>query len=661
MALFQQDDGQTLVWQMKGETVWIQPWGPNTLRVRGTMGRHPQDLPGALLDARPSEAKTLIGDDGGTITNGKIRAEITANGHLRFVRSDTGNVLLEEAKSEFFLPPERHYRGLSSELYNITVRFRAQPGERFYGMGQHPNGHLDQKGCVLDLIQINNEVPIPFLISNRGYGFIWHNPAIGRVELANSGTRWIAEASRQVDYLVIAADSYPELMTRYADLTGYPPVMPDWASGFWQCKLRYRTQEELMSVAREYKRRDLPISVIVADFFHWSLQGDWHFDPEHWPDPAGMVRELEDMGIKLMVSIWPTVNPLSENFELMRDKGWLVRTERGIQPSRIFKDLRPEGPVSMYYYDTTNPDARQFVWERVREGYYQHGIRVWWLDACEPGDEWVDFDNLHFYLGNGLEVANLYPLLHEQGFYEHLRAEGDEDVFLLCRAGWLGSQRYAASIWSGDIDSTFESLQQQVRAGLNMAMSGIPWWNTDIGGFKHGDTSTAYFRELIVRWFQFGVFCPICRLHGVREPFDLDNPTATGSDNELWSFGDDVYAILKDLVFLRERLRPYIMEQMQVAHQTGSPVMRPLFFDFQGDETCYRIEDQFMFGPDILVAPVLFQGAVGRDVYLPAGTHWTDAWTGETFDGGEWLKASAPLERIPVFLRGDQKPVVFIP
>jgi alpha-D-xyloside xylohydrolase len=299
-----------------------------------------------------------------------------------------------------------------------------------------------------------------------------------------------------------------------------------------------------------------------------------------------------------------------------------------------------------------NPEARRFVWERVREGYYKLGIRVWWLDACEPGDEWVDFDNLHFYLGNGLEVASLYPLLHEQGFYESMRAEGEEDVFLLCRAGWLGSQRYAASIWSGDIDSTFESLQQQVRAGLNMALSGIPWWNTDIGGFKHGDTSTAYFRELIVRWFQYGVFCPICRLHGVREPFDLDNPTGTGRDNEVWSFGDDVYALLKDLLFLRERLRPYIMEQMQVAHQTGIPVMRPLFFDFQGDE-------QFMFGPDILVAPVLFQGAVDRDVYLPAGIHWTDAWTGESYTGGQWLKAAAPLERIPVFLRGDRKPVVF--
>jgi len=240
-----------------------------------------------------------------------------------------------------------------------------------------------------------------------------------------------------------------------------------------------------------------------------------------------------------------------------------------------------------------------------------------------------------------------------------MRAEGEEDIFLLCRAGWLGSQRYAASIWSGDIDSTFESLQHQVRAGLNMALSGIPWWNTDIGGFKRGDTLSAYFRELIVRWFQYGVFCPICRLHGVREPFDLDNPTGTGSDNELWSFGNDVYAILKDLVFLRERLRPYIMEQMKVAHQTGVPVMRPLFFDFQDDETCYRIEDQFMFGPDILVAPILFQGAVERDVYLPAGTLWTDAWTGETFDGGQCLTASAPLERIPVYFRGDHKPVVF--
>lgn len=652
MGYFITDDEQKLVWQQGGETVWIQPWGKNTLRVRCTMGPTPLDLPGALLEPNPATPKIRSDENQATITNGLLTCAISTRGGIRFLREDTGAVLLEESDPDFFLPPERKYKARSSELFHIEQRFKSFKDERFYGLGQYPHGYLNQKGCVLDLNQRNNQVPIPFLLSSRGYGFVWHNPAIGRVELGSNGTRWVAEAARQIDYLVMAADSYADLMTRYADATGYPPVMPEWATGFWQCKLRYRNQEELLDVAREYKRRGLPLSVIVIDFFAWSLQGDWRFDPASWPDPAAMVQELADMGVKVMVSIWPTVNALSENFATLRDQGWLVRTERGLPAQMAFYDNRPEGPINLQYYDSTHPEARAFIWDRVRDGYYKYGIKVWWLDACEPEFYPADYDNLRLHLGNGLEVANLYPLLHEKGFYEGMKAEGEDDVFTLCRAGWLGSQRYGASIWSGDIDSTFESLQEQVCAGLNMALSGIPWWNTDIGGFKHGNITSDYFRELIVRWFQYGVFCPVCRLHGVRGTFDITKPSSSGDDNELWSFGDEAYHILRDYLFLRERLRPYILEQMQVAHETGHPVMRPLFFDFEDDEGCIPVDDQFMFGPDIMVAPVLFQGAVQRSVYLPDGVQWTDVWTGEALDGGQSITAQAPLERIPVYLRG---------
>lgn len=663
MGFFQNNDNRKLVWQRGGETVWIEPWGKDTLRVRATMAPTPQDLPGALLEPNPIVPSIKIHETSGTITNGTLIGKISVGGGIRFLRADTGDVLLEESDPDFFLPPERTYKARSSDLYHIEQRFKSYDDERFYGMGQYPHGRLNQKGCVLDLEQRNNQVSIPFLLSSRGYGFIWHNPAIGRAELGHNGTRWVAEASRQIDYLVIAGDSYAELMTRYADVTGYPPVMPEFATGFWQCKLRYRNQEELLNVAREYKRRGLPLSIIVIDFFAWSLQGDWRFDPEAWPDPAAMVQELTDMGVKVMVSVWPTVNVLSENYDTLRNNGWLARTERGLPAQMAFFDNRPEGPINVHYYDSTHPDARAFVWDRLRENYYKYGIKVWWLDACEPEFYPADYDNLRLHLGNGLEVANLYPLLHEQGVYEGMKAEGEEDVITLCRAGWLGSQRYGASIWSGDIDSTFESLQEQIRAGLNMALSGIPWWNTDIGGFKHGQIKTDYFRELIVRWFQYGVFCPVCRLHGVRGSFDITNPGSSGDDNELWSFGDEAYRILKDYLFLRERLRPYILEQMQVAHENGHPVMRPLFFDFQDDEGCAAVDDQFMFGPEILVAPVLFEGASERHVYLPAGMKWTNAWTGEVLDGGQSITASAPLEQIPVYLRGADNKLrsVFIP
>jgi alpha-D-xyloside xylohydrolase len=288
----------------------------------------------------------------------------------------------------------------------------------------------------------------------------------------------------------------------------------------------------------------------------------------------------------------------------------------------------------------------------VREGYYRHGIKVWWLDACEPEIIPRDFDNLRYYLGNGQAVANIYPLSNAQAFYDGMRAEGEEEIISLCRSAWAGSQRYGAALWSGDIASTFEALQTQVRAGLNVGLSGIPWWTTDIGGFHDGNIETSYFRELIVRWFQYGVFCPIFRLHGHRLPERSPFPDS-GADNEVWSFGAEAYAIICNLLSLRERLRPYIHVQMQLAGESGLPPMRPLFVDFPNDAVCETVEDQFLFGPDILVAPILFEGARERKVYLPKGAEWTDAWTGTHYSSGQWLDVDAPLDRIPVFLKAD--------
>jgi alpha-D-xyloside xylohydrolase len=265
----------------------------------------------------------------------------------------------------------------------------------------------------------------------------------------------------------------------------------------------------------------------------------------------------------------------------------------------------------------------------------------------------TDPDNLRFHLGQGLAVANAYPLLHERGFYEHMRAAGETTVLNLCRSAWAGSQRYGAAVWSGDISSTFEALQAQVRSGLNMALSGIPWWTTDIGGFHGGDPASPAFRELIVRWFQYGVFCPITRLHGHRLPVPSEGMAMfTGGPNEVWSFGDEVYAMLKDLLFLRERLRPYILEHMRQASEKGIPLMRPLLLEFPQDDLCWEIDDQFLFGPDLLVAPVLTAGACERQVYLPTSTTWRDAWSGNTFDGGQVITTAAPLERIPLYVRG---------
>ena len=662
MKNFRQEKN-SLIWEQYYETVRIEPWGPDSLRVRATAGAEiSEDLPGGLLDPSPAEAQIEIGEELAIIRNGAITAEIRLDedrvggdtqAAIRVLNSTTGVELLAESPSHFPRPQARQFKPLGGDLFRVEVRFKAYDDERIYGLGQHQHGLLDQKGAVIDLLQYNSEVCIPFLLSSRGYGFLWNNPAVGRVELSQDQTRWIAEAAQQMDYWITVGDTPAEIMAHYADATGHAPLLPEWAAGFWQCKLRYRTQEELLSVAREHKRRGLPLSVIVIDFFHWTMQGDWQFDPECWPDPTAMVRELEDMGVKVMVSIWPTVNAVSSHFDEMQRHGLLIRTERGVPAHMLFRDTRSEGPVYVHYYDPTHPEARRFIWERVCEGYYRHGIKVWWLDACEPEIRPRDPENLRYHIGNGLAVANIYPLMHQRAFYEGMRAEGEEEILTLCRSAWAGSQRYGAAVWSGDIQSTFEALRAQVRAGLNIGLSGIPWWTTDIGGFFGGDVSTPYFRELIVRWFQYGLFCPLFRLHGFRMP--NTKFWDTGGPNEVWSFGEEAYSIIRELLFLRERLRPYIMEQMRLAHEKGIPPMRPLFFDFPQDNGCAVVDDQFMFGPDLLVAPVLYEGMRSREVYLPAETPWTDAWTDETFDGGQWVTADAPLERIPLYLRGEAR------
>lgn len=427
-------------------------------------------------------------------------------------------------------------------------------------------------------------------------------------------------------------------------------MMPDYAMGFWQCKLRYQTQDELLRVAREYKKRGLPISVIVVDFFHWDRQGDWKFDERYWPDPEKMVRELHDMGIELMVSIWPTVEQKSENYQEMLENGYLIRTERGLRASMDFQG-------NTIHFDATNPEARKFIWKKAKENYYNKGIRIFWLDEAEPEYSVYDFDNYRYYLGSDLKVGNSYPEFYAKAFYDGMTGAGQQKVLNLVRCAWAGSQKYGTLVWSGDIPSSFVSLRNQLAEGLNMGIAGIPWFTTDIGGFHGGNPNDPEFQELLIRWFEFGCFCPVMRLHGDREPQqkplvkDGRVLCASGADNEVWSFGDKAYHIFCYYLKLRERLKPYISRTMQEAHDKGTPVMRTLFYEFPEDQRAWDIESEYLFGADILVAPIFYKGAESRQVYLPEGAGWEDYWTHEEITGGQTIEVSAPLERIPLFLR----------
>jgi len=314
------------------------------------------------------------------------------------------------------------------------------------------------------------------------------------------------------------------------------------------------------------------------------------------------------------------------------------------------------------HYDATNPEARDFVWKTAKKNYWDKGVRVFWLDEAEPEYAVYDFDNYRYHLGPNVQIGNLYPVMYAKTFFDGMREAGQENVLNLLRCAWAGSQRYGALVWSGDIHSSFASLRNQLAAGLNMGIAGIPWWTTDIGGFHGGDPNDPAFRELFARWFEYGTFCPVMRLHGDRDPKQPQVGTTggatclSGAANEVWSYGEEVYGICREHLFLRERLRPYIAERMAEAHEKGTPVIRPLFYDFPEDPEAWTVEDQFLFGPDVLVAPVLEAGARSRQVYLPAGCDWRDAWSGGTHDGGRCVMADAPLGRIPVFVR-DGAPV----
>ncbi len=655
-----------LIFTYDAEKLWIEPWGENALRVRATKMPEMPAEDWALLPPKDTKAEISITPYGASIVNGKIKAELNTAGKITFY-NQKGEILLEEYvrnRKEYKMKPGTKPTGFASALdiearefkpilggdYSLTMRFESNPEEKIYGMGQYQQPYLNLKGCELELAQRNSQASVPFMISSLGYGMLWNNPAIGRVTFGKNLTTWQAYSTKILDYWICAGDTPAEITETYAKATGTVPMMPDFAMGFWQCKLRYQTQEELLEVAREYKRRGLPISVIVIDFFHWTMQGEWKFDPEYWPDPDAMIKELKEMGIELMVSIWPTVDHRSENYQEMLEKGYLIRTDRG---HRIAMDFHG----NTIHFDPTNPGARKYVWEKVKKSYYDRGIRIFWLDEAEPEYTYYDFDLYRYHLGPNLQIGNIYPVMYAKAFFDGMKEAGQENIINLIRCAWAGSQRYGALLWSGDIHSSFRSLRDQLAAGLNVSLAGIPWWTTDIGGFHGGNPDDPEFREVFVRWFQFGTFCPVMRLHGDREPHSEPLGTSgggicsSGADNEVWSYGPEVYEICKKYLEIRYRIKPYIKKLMREAHEKGTPVIRPLFYDFHEDKTAWQVEDQYMFGPDVLVAPILYPKMEKRKVYLPEDTDWKNAWTGEEFQGGQTIEVDAPIDIIPLFLR----------
>lgn len=684
MRIYQ--DGNRLVIAENKSQVWIEPWGKNSLRVRMT-AQPEMDKNDWALTEEVEECKAEISYEEidvtdpwykseeyvqyhqtateWTLKNGKITAKVSYEGWISYY-NQKGELLTAEywrnrnRINRYCVPLRVDARELKpipgTNDFSLAARFEAYDDEKIFGMGQYQEKHLDKKGAVLELAHRNSQASVPFYISSRGYGFFWNNPAIGTATFGTNKTEWTARSTKKLDYFITAGDSPAELEEQYSAATGRSPMMPEYGLGYWQCKLRYRTQDEILAVARKHKALGLPMDAIVVDFFHWTRQGDFKFEPRDWPDPDAMVKELKELGIETVVSVWPTIDERSENYGEMADKGYLVNPDRGMNYHMSWMG-------NTVFYDTTHPGAREFVWEKCKENYYKKGIRCFWLDEAEPEYGPYDFDNYRYYAGPALQCTNIYPVMYAKGFYDGLKKEGETEILSLVRCAWAGSQKYGTLTWSGDIHSSFRAMREQLQAGLNMCLAGIPWWTSDIGGFVGGDISDPKFKELLVRWFAWGAFCPVFRMHGERSPWyereeEFINGVrqlTSGQDNEVWSFGEENFEILKKYLFIREQLRPYIRDCMKETSENGTPIMRPMFYDFYEDKTAWETEDQYMFGPDLLVAPVMEEGVSSRTVYLPAGEIWTESYTGKKYEGGQRVTAEAPIDIIPVFVRGEKE------
>jgi alpha-D-xyloside xylohydrolase len=528
--------------------------------------------------------------------------------------------------------------------------FELAPDESIYGLGQHPEGaSLDYVGSSIQLLQENTKVAVPVLLSSRGYALLWDNPSVTNVDVGKTDphtVRWLSEAGGGVDYYIFAGPQPDQAIAEYRWLTGSAPMFPLWTWGFWQSRERYKTQDEILGIAAEYRKRGIPFDGIIQDWQYWpplnqeTAQGGWgshEFDPARYPNPAEMIQTLHDEHVHMMVVSWAKFDVTNSGVSIPNLRE-LEAVKGAYTPAIPY--VYPAGRGK--WYDPFNAEARKVYAGEMMKKLFSLGVDAWWLDASEAelSGTWGEFRNFKTAMGSGALVFNAYPLEHTRAVYEGQRAQSsDKRVFILTRSAYAGQQRHGAVTWSGDISGKWDVFQHQIPAGLNFVASGIPYWNTDIGGFFGSNPDDPKYTELFTRWFQFGAFNPMFRVHGTDKP------------KEVWRFDPATQKILTDTIDLRYHLLPYIYSVSWMVTHDGYTMMRPLVMDFRGDATARRIGDQFMFGPAFLVNPVTQPGEQTRHVYLPQGTRWIDFWTGSSLDGGKTIDAPAPISALPLYVR----------
>ncbi|KAI0313243.1 glycoside hydrolase family 31 protein [Amylostereum chailletii] len=690
------------------ERVFVQPFGEHGFRVRTSLMRDPTDTETSVLLDPPLEgpggnaglgvSQTIAYQGSATLRNGNLVAEFDA-GVLAFYRVESDGArtrLTAEYTDDKALPKRYYVQEFRARSFEAQFSFTSDPSEMFFGAGQQAccvDHTVNKKGQVIDLVNFNSQVPIPVFMSDKGYLMLFNYPGQGRMEFSPYKTRFVAEEAAVMDYYITTAPvgDYDALQKQYTAATGRQPTPPDFLLGYQQSKLRYWNQTQVIDIAQRFHDEQVNVSLIVVDFFAWKFQGDWSFDPSFFPDPAAMATQVKALtGAEMMVSLWPSVEDLSVNYLPLQQNGLLATTRDGTGVSDSFAG------VYTRLIDSTNPDARQFLWQRLNQSYFSKGIHNFWIDQADGGSLGEPFENngqsitgipyerafSQYYLGTQTGVGKIYPWAHQQAIDEGHRnltstpADARSCPYMsLSRSTFAGGQRFCSYLWSGDTQARSDTMLQQITAAVSVAASGISSWTLDIGGFSGLDVDSASGRELFVRWFGMGTFLPYMRVHGDRQcniPAGTNVFSGNNCPNEPWAFGAANFPILKNYISTRYQLVPYVKKLFEDLQSNGGPIMRPLYFDFSLSDpfvvNATRANDplvvhQYLFGPRMLVSPVADMGVTTHTVYLPRltdaqigqGFNWTHWWTdGDFGQGGHSVDVSAPLDQIPVFYLGDK-------
>ncbi len=648
----------------------LQVYNTGTIRVK----KYPKDKtfdPQSLsVITKPASIPFSTKTKGNIVTlkTSELSVSLDASTGTLLFTSSNGTILLKEQPGTTRFTP---FNDAGQPTLSVQQGFLLDTDEAIYGLGQQQKGKMIQRNLTLKMIQDNTDDYVPFVLSAKGYGIFWDNYSPTVFSDDPSATSFSSEVGEGIDYYFIKGSNADAVIAGMRSLTGASPMLPLWTFGFWQSKERYKTQEEPVEVVRRYRQLGVPLDGIIQDWQYWSSNYLWNameFLNPDFGNPKKMLSDVHGLNAHMAISIWNSFGPETKQYrELDSIKALMNFGTWPLSGVDKWPPLR-EYPSGVKVYDPYNPKARDIYWKYLSK-MHALGLDAWWMDSSEPDHmDFKDEDlNNKTYLGSFRKVRNAFPLMTVGGVFTHQRqVDSSKRIFILTRSAFAGQQRYGANTWSGDVTASWKALRNQISAGLNFSLTGIPYWNSDIGGFFLGQFRNpllnADYRELYTRWLQFGTFCPMMRSHGTDAPREI---------YQFGSKGDSVYNAIEKYIRLRYSLLPYIYStSWDVSHQHAS-MMRALVMDFSNDKKALDINDQFMFGRSLLVAPVTERqyaratGVNGKDtiytpdysvtrskqVYLPAGTAWIDFWTGTLHTGGQTIAKETPLNILPLYVK----------